>query len=66
MTESPRGWDEAAVRSPGGHVLQSAAWWAARNTGKVPDAMIEGARFLADRRGWPDVLWVVQRVMATP
>jgi lipid II:glycine glycyltransferase (peptidoglycan interpeptide bridge formation enzyme) len=23
---APRGWDEAAVRSPGGHVLQSAAW----------------------------------------
>jgi peptidoglycan pentaglycine glycine transferase (the first glycine) len=23
---APTGWDEAAVRSPGGHVLQSAAW----------------------------------------
>ncbi|MGH2378302.1 MAG: lipid II:glycine glycyltransferase FemX [Candidatus Limnocylindria bacterium] len=26
----PRGWDEAAVRSPGGHVLQSSAWAAIR------------------------------------
>ena len=26
MTESPAGWDDAAVRSPNGHVLQSAAW----------------------------------------
>ena len=26
MTESPQGWDDAAVRSPAGHVLQSAAW----------------------------------------
>jgi lipid II:glycine glycyltransferase (peptidoglycan interpeptide bridge formation enzyme) len=26
MTEAPAGWDDAAVRSPGGHVLQSAAW----------------------------------------
>lgn len=26
MSEAPPGWDEAAVRSPGGHVLQSAAW----------------------------------------
>lgn len=24
--EAPPGWDDAAVRSPGGHVLQSAAW----------------------------------------
>src|SRR5256886_3195219 len=26
VTEAPPGWDDAAVRSPGGHVLQSAAW----------------------------------------
>ena len=26
MTDAPLGWDDAAVRSPGGHVLQSAAW----------------------------------------
>jgi len=26
VTESPAGWDDAAVRSPSGHVLQSAAW----------------------------------------
>jgi lipid II:glycine glycyltransferase (peptidoglycan interpeptide bridge formation enzyme) len=26
VTESPPGWDDAAVRSPTGHVLQSAAW----------------------------------------
>ena len=26
MTQAPAGWDDAAVRSPGGHVLQSAAW----------------------------------------
>jgi peptidoglycan pentaglycine glycine transferase (the first glycine) len=26
VTESPPGWDDAAVRSPNGHVLQSAAW----------------------------------------
>ncbi len=26
MSDSPPGWDDAAVRSPDGHVLQSAAW----------------------------------------
>ena len=26
MTQAPQNWDEAAVRSPEGHVLQSAAW----------------------------------------
>ncbi len=26
MTAAPEGWDDAAVRSPGGHVLQSSAW----------------------------------------
>jgi peptidoglycan pentaglycine glycine transferase (the first glycine) len=26
VTEAPPGWDDAAVGSPGGHVLQSAAW----------------------------------------
>lgn len=26
MTEAPAGWDDAAVRSPGGHALQSSAW----------------------------------------
>jgi peptidoglycan pentaglycine glycine transferase (the first glycine) len=26
VTPAPPGWDDAAVRSPGGHVLQSAAW----------------------------------------
>lgn len=26
MTAAPAGWDDAAVRSPGGHVLQSSAW----------------------------------------
>jgi lipid II:glycine glycyltransferase (peptidoglycan interpeptide bridge formation enzyme) len=26
VTAAPPGWDERAVRSPGGHVLQSAAW----------------------------------------
>jgi len=41
--------------------LQSAAWWAARNTGGVPPAMFEGARFLSERHGWADVGWVVQR-----
>jgi len=26
VTSAPAGWDDAAVRSPGGHVLQSSAW----------------------------------------
>jgi lipid II:glycine glycyltransferase (peptidoglycan interpeptide bridge formation enzyme) len=26
MSSAPPGWDDAAVRSPGGHVLQSSAW----------------------------------------
>src|SRR5438874_12905161 len=26
VTDAPAGWDDAAVRSPSGHVLQSAAW----------------------------------------
>ena len=30
MTEAPRDWDLAAVRSPNGHVLQSSAWAAIR------------------------------------
>jgi hypothetical protein len=41
--------------------LQSAAWWAARNTGQVPEAMFEGARFLAERHDWVDVRWVIER-----
>jgi hypothetical protein len=45
-------------------VLQSAAWWAARNTGQVPGAMLQGARFMADRHGWADVRWVVERAVA--
>jgi lipid II:glycine glycyltransferase (peptidoglycan interpeptide bridge formation enzyme) len=32
VSEAPPGWDEAAVRSPGGHVLQSAAWAQIRET----------------------------------
>jgi len=28
--EAPRGWDDAAARSPWGHVLQSSAWAAVR------------------------------------
>jgi peptidoglycan pentaglycine glycine transferase (the first glycine) len=30
MSAAPSGWDDAAVRSPGGHVLQSSAWAAIR------------------------------------
>ena len=44
-------------------VMQSAAWWAARRTGAVPDAILEGARFLAERHGWADVAWVVARAI---
>ncbi len=31
MSSAPPGWDDAAVRSPGGHVLQSSAWAAIRS-----------------------------------
>ena len=30
MTEAPRGWDDAAARSPWGHVMQSSVWAAVR------------------------------------
>ncbi len=30
MTDAPRGWDDAAARSPWGHVLQSSVWAAVR------------------------------------
>jgi lipid II:glycine glycyltransferase (peptidoglycan interpeptide bridge formation enzyme) len=30
MTEAPEGWDAAAARGPGGHVMQSSAWAAIR------------------------------------
>ena len=26
MTDAPAGWDDAAVRSPRGHAMQSSAW----------------------------------------
>jgi hypothetical protein len=42
-------------------ILLSAAWWAARNTGEAPSATLDGARLLADRHGWSDVRWVVDR-----
>jgi len=41
--------------------LQSAAWWAARNTGQAPQAMLDGARLLAERHKWVDIHWVVER-----
>jgi hypothetical protein len=42
-------------------VLLSAAWWAARNTGEAPPAMLDGARLLADEHGWDDIRFVVDR-----
>jgi hypothetical protein len=53
--------DEGGEPERAWHLLQSAAWWAARNTGAVPDAMLEGARFIAARHEWADVRWVVER-----
>ena len=41
-------------------VLQSAAWWVARSTGQTPEAIVTGARFLARRHEWADVLWVLE------
>jgi len=41
--------------------LQSAAWWAARNAGHVPEAMIAGARSLADRHRWADLSWMLEQ-----
>lgn len=32
MTQAPVGWDDAAVRAPNGHVLQSSAWASVRET----------------------------------
>jgi hypothetical protein len=42
--------------------LHAAAWWAARNTGEAPPAMLDGARLLADRHGWDDIRFVVDYV----
>jgi hypothetical protein len=53
--------DERGESTRAWGALQSAAWWAARNTGSVPEAMFEGARFIATRHEWSDVLWVVER-----
>jgi hypothetical protein len=41
--------------------LHAAAWWGARSTGEAPPAMLDGARLLADRHGWDDIRFVVDR-----
>jgi hypothetical protein len=41
--------------------LQSAAWWMARNGGGVPAAIHEGARSMAERHGWQEILIVLDR-----
>ncbi|HEY5958717.1 MAG TPA: hypothetical protein VIV60_19285, partial [Polyangiaceae bacterium] len=41
--------------------LQSAAWWSARNSGSTPEAILQGILFLAERHGWTDITWAVQR-----
>jgi lipid II:glycine glycyltransferase (peptidoglycan interpeptide bridge formation enzyme) len=44
VTEAPQDWDDAAVRSPGGHVLQSAAWAKIREAqGWTPEFLRFGA-----------------------
>jgi hypothetical protein len=52
--------DEADQPERAWQVLQSAAWWAARRAGHVPDAMLTGALFLAERHGWGNILRVVR------
>jgi hypothetical protein len=42
-------------------VMQSAAWWAARNMSEVPDVFLLGARFLAESHHWADILTVLDR-----
>jgi hypothetical protein len=44
--------------------LQSAAWWAARAGGRPPEALLDGARFIASRHGWSDVQWVVEHALS--
>ncbi len=47
--------------------LQSSIWWAARNLGTTPPAMLEALRFLVTRHGWGDVIWAIERgIQAIP
>lgn len=53
--------DEQREPSRAWGALQSAAWWAAHNMGEVPDVILRGARFLAERHDWVDILTVLDR-----
>lgn len=51
MTEAPAGWDDAAARGPGGHVMQSTAW------AHIREAQGWRAEFLRPGGGHALVLW---------
>src|SRR5207247_644008 len=51
MTDAPEGWDAAAARGPGGHVMQSSAWAALR------EAQGWRAEFLRPAGAHALVLW---------
>jgi hypothetical protein len=53
--------DEQGEPERAWEALQGASWWAARNLGEVPQSMLAAARFLADRHGWADVSYAVER-----
>ena len=55
--------DEAGEPERAWGVLNSAAWWMARQHGEVPPAIFDGARLLCDRNGWDDMRWVIDRAM---
>jgi hypothetical protein len=59
--EATVAFDERGEAKRAWEALQSAAWWAVRNTGELPAAMIDGARFMATRHNWSDVRWLIER-----
>ena len=42
-------------------VLNSAAWWMARNIGEVPPSILAGARLLVRHRDWSDIGFVIEK-----
>ena len=46
--------------------LNSAAWWMARRVGEAPPAIVDAARLLADRHGWVDIRWTIDRASGGP
>jgi hypothetical protein len=57
--------DESGEPERAWGALHSAAWWGANSVGKAPAAMLDGGRLLAERHGWKDIGWALDRAAAS-